>query len=482
MSRTKSIFFDTLMLDRSFRRIAIATATILLTTAFSLPASATENTSADLTSGRQVDDIDRVDSLLEAEGKILFGNGPEDQADLKLSCRYQYDERLLHSAPITVKAESDDATPREDADAARLAVRHYRHLEGKLGEGERQAKIGVRPERMMVGIETDSEGVTVFSPLGPLMADELDTFDTPANTLLWDRLLPGKEMKIGESWTHDDRLVAAILHLEAIASNNLTSTLKSVDERHAQIEMSGNIEGADDGISNTVEVTAKYRFDLQTKRIDWLALLIRQKRGISRVGDGLDVTLRLQTQVTPIETSDELTDASLTDRALRPTEEQKLISHQSGDSKWTIEHDRSWSAVMGEAGRTVLRFIDRGEFAVQCVAATMPTIKPEDLPQLDQFQKQIEGKLGKYFGQFVSAAEKVTPSGLQIYEVAAIGQIDQVEVHWIYYLVSDPYGRQMILAMTMESERYEKYENLGDPIAESVRFPARIRTSSRPSE
>ena len=66
---------------------------------------------------------------------------------------------------------------------------------------------------------------------------------------------------------------------------------KEVTDTVARFEFAGKVEGAVYGVSTKIEIKGKYRFDLRSKRIDWLAMLVQEDRESSFVEDGIDVGL-----------------------------------------------------------------------------------------------------------------------------------------------------------------------------------------------
>ena len=103
-----------------------------------------------------------------------------------------------------------------------------------------------------------------------------------------DQLLPGKPVKIGESWKISDDTIALLLALEEITSNSVQMVLNEVTPEFARFELAGQVEGKLYGAGNQIGLKAKCRFDRRTGRIDWFAMRLKQSRDIGLVEDGLD--------------------------------------------------------------------------------------------------------------------------------------------------------------------------------------------------
>ena len=56
----------------------------------------------------------------------------------------------------------------------------------------------------------------------------------------------------------------------------------------------------------------------------------------------------------------------------------------------------------------------------------------------------------KNFKRFLQASEGTTSTGNKIYRVVAEGSVSDLPIQWNYYLVSNPDGRQVVFAFTLE--------------------------------
>ena len=122
--------------------------------------------------------------------------------------------------------------------------------------------------------------------------------------------------------------LAALLGLDEVAKTTVQSTLKEVTEDVARFELTGRVEGTIYGVSTTIEIKARYRFDLQTKRIDWVGMLVKEVREGSFV-DGVDAVSRLAISITPVPAPASLADEALAGLTLKPTPELLDLMHQS---------------------------------------------------------------------------------------------------------------------------------------------------------
>ena len=105
----------------------------------------------------------------------------------------------------------------------------------------------------------------------------------------------------------------------------------------------------------------------------------------------------------------------------------------------------------------VMRMVDRGELVAQCNVGLLPakTDKDKDVT-LQDYQHEVQTSLGKNFGAFVAAGQRTNKSGYREYRVTATGQVSDLPIQWIYYLIQDKSGPAVSLAFTLEQSLEER--------------------------
>ena len=248
-------------------------------TATSAIAARTPAAAVDFRSQREPGQTDHVVARLEVGGETKYTDeGKPKREKMSVLCDLDYVEKTLE-APT-------------GSEAVWRAVREYQKVSADVKVGDGQFKPTLKPEHRLIAVEAGRQTTLLFSPGGNLTRDELDAIDIQANTLLLDRLLPEKAVAVGDRWPHSAELVAALLGLDEVAKTTVQSTLKEVTEDVARFELTGRVEGTIYGVSTAIEIKARYRFDLQTKRIDWVGMLVKEVREGSFV-DGVDAVSRL---------------------------------------------------------------------------------------------------------------------------------------------------------------------------------------------
>lgn len=410
-----------------------------------------------LQSGRKPGDIDRVEALLEVGGDLKeVVEEKVQKMKMSVECNFSYDERTFE-------------VPSGTLDRLR-SVRYYDKLDAVIKVEDDVLKPALRPQRQLIGVEIDTLKPTLFSPHGTLTRDELDLIDVLANSLLLDRLLPEKAVAVGEAWKHPTELIVALLGLDAAAQSDVHSALKEVTDAVARMELSGKVEGALGGVSTEIEVKAKYRFDLKSKRVDWLGLLVKEQRNIGHVQRGVDAVARLQIRILPKAHAPRLADAALEDLALKPTAELRQLHHASAESGWQISHDRSWYVIGAHQDLTVMRRIDRGELLAQCNISVLPKIAPDKQVTLAEFQEDVQKALGESFGEFIEAGQWANEADYRVYRVSVRGEASKMPIQWNYYLVTDEHGHRAAFAFTVEEGLVERFGKADEEMVRSFRF------------
>ena len=452
---------------------AIATATSILPSAATLTAVAAEAkpTAAEakptyvLQSARKPGQIDRVEVELKVGGDLKeVAGGKVQRMKMSVVGNLDYHEKTL-------------PTP-AGSTAPLRGVRYYNQASAVIKVDEDGVKPALRSQRRLTGVEIDLPKVTLFSPRGTLTRDELDLVDILANSLLLDRLLPDGPVAEGDTWKHSEKLMVALLGLDAASEVDVHSVLSNVTDTAALIELTGRVEGALDGVSTQLELKAKYRFNRQSHRIDWFGLLVKEQRNVGPVKRGVDLVARLLLTITPDQNSKQLTDAALKDASLDPTAELRRLTYKSVDGSWQLSHDRGWYVTDEHSDLAVLRLIERGEFVAQCKVSPLPKLAPGKTIPLSEFQSDVQKALGENFEEFVRAGQRGNDADYQVYRVVVRGKAREnvqgkpveLPIQWSYYLLTDKHGHRVALAFSVESNLVERFDTADVELVDAIRF------------
>jgi hypothetical protein len=430
-------------------------------TAVSIASSPAEQSKPGRTfhSSRQAGQIDIVKVQFKVGGEIIdVVNGKQQREKMSVDCHLDYEEKTSEVA----------ADPKQFS----RAVRYYNQAEAAIKIGPAEFKPVLTPEHTLIAAEITPQAVLLFSPRAGMTREELDLIDVPGDSLLLDRFLPDETLAVGDAWKHSEKLMAQFLGLDEVGQTDVQSTLKEVTDKVARFEMAGKVEGAVNGVTTAIEIKARYRFDRKRGRLDWLGMLIKEKRQSSPVSDGVEAVAQLQMTIFPAEKTEHLNEADLKDLPLQATPELLRLSHLSkaGPGAWEISYDRDWHLYRDLQDSAVLRRVERGELIAQCNLSSLGRQKPDKLVSREDFQEDIKRALDKNFREFVEAGQSRDEFDRRVLRVVARGAEADLPIRWIYYHLADKQGRQMSFVFTMEEKYAERFGQADRELLGSLRF------------
>jgi hypothetical protein len=413
----------------------------------------------DLTPGVSTGDLFRVKVQFELDGELKLKSDGNQAATspAQVNAQLIYDEK-------TVAA---DASKQH----ASRAIRSYESAQATIVYRDGAVRPQLREDRRIVAVGAENpQDVVLFSPLGPLDRDELDLINVPANSALIDVVLPGRPVAVGETWKLDTDWLAPILGLDAVDRSAVVCKLDRVEKNLAIIHAQGAVSGAVEGVTSQMTVAAKFSFDTQLKRISWFAMSIKENRAVGHAYPGLEATCRVQMALQKQSTVPALHKDVLADLNLKPDEPARLLEFRSPAGGFALLLDRRWHVMIEREDVSVLRMVDRGELIAQANISALPNLEPGETFSIVDFQQDVKRALADHFGEFVTASESVTDSGLRVMRVVTTGKTAELSIDWIYYHVTDDQGRRVSCVFTHESELADRFGAVDQSLLSSLRF------------
>jgi len=422
-----------------------------------------------LASPKDANDLSLVELTLKAAGTLtLAGQGKTRELPMSVQARINYEERMTSAAP--------------GPDTAARSFRYYRQAEAaiKIDKGAQNPVLG--EAHRLIAAQTKGGTNTLFCPTAPLKREELDLIDVPAGTLAVNALLPADRVTVGATWKHSDEVLQALLGLDAVSLTDVQSVFGQVKDNLAEVTLAGTVHGATGGVSTQIDLKARYYYDLTLKRITRFAMLTKEKRGVGHVSPGLEVIAKLTMRISPLEESSHLSDDALADLSNVPSPESTRLSFESERGKFRLVYDRRWDLTSTDPTLAVMRLVDRGELIAQCNVTPLAPVSAGKLTMLPEFQEDVKKTLGKNFGQFVKVSQKSGFANVRILRVVASGEVSQLPIQWIYYLVANENGQQTSLVFTLESSLAERFSDADRTLVSSLRFTdAPETTAAKPT-
>lgn len=409
-----------------------------------------------------------VQTVIEVTGDLkLNADGKQvNRLPMRVTGRSRYDER-------TLRPRSGEISSRD--------VRFYREAKATVAIGEGRIEMGLNEARKLIVADANASALTLFSPLGPLTRDELELIQTQGSSSLLDRLAPTSPVALNAEWDHASRDLALLLGLDAIHQTDIKSTLRQVENNVAIIDMSGKASGAIDGVSSDVTVKAKYNINLQSHRVTWLAMSVREDRAIGHATPGFEVTARVRVEINEKADSSELSDSLLSELPLELNSGSTLLQLESTIGGFGLLHARDWQMMVDRHDVTILRMIQQGELIAQCNISSLPDLAVGKRVQLTEFQADIEKALGKNFGQFVEASQQKNERGHRVLRAVVSGMASELPIQWIYYHISDDTGRQTAIVFAMDVKIIEKFAAADESIVGTFEFVKRDSPTPAPA-
>ena len=409
-----------------------------------------------LKSGRRKGSTDLVETLLEVSGeaKQIAADLKETREKMEVVAGFRYEERTEQFTPTMLSS-----------------VRQYNLAKSKMKIGKDERMPELASELQTIVCSVDRDNVSLFSPHGSLRGEQLLLIeDLPGNTLTIDRLLPNTEVAIGESWKIGDSVLRSFLSIDAVIASNVEAVLTAVADDMAMVDVIGDISGIYLGASTEMSVRAKFQFDLSSKRINWLGVIIEENRTIGHVGPGLEHVAKLQVKISPLDTPQVLTDAAMMVISTLPSSAVLQLKYDGGKGPWRFSHDRTWYVYQDDPQTTVLRKLVDGELVAQCNVADMGTVDLQTMSTIEKFQQDLVAGLGNSFGKVAAAGEYTDRQGYKIYKVLLDGMVDDLALRWIYHLITDKNGRQSVVVFVVEASMLDQFGNADDALLETYRM------------
>tara|TARA_R110002111_G_scaffold261826_3_gene335842 strand:+ start:53015 stop:54415 length:1401 start_codon:yes stop_codon:yes gene_type:complete len=398
-----------------------------------------------------VDSTIKVDGLLETAIK----SGKSRTLKLDVEGKLQYLERRL---PGTGR----------DAEALR-SLRYYESATANIDvQGQKTFARGRDKHRMIVA-EGTTEGLSLHSPVGPLMPSELELLNSPGDSLPVIALLPQSDVEVGEVWTPDRWVLQSLTGLEAVLKSELTCKLESVEDDLATISFQGKIEGATVGAQTEIAVTGKFQFRMKEHFISHLEMDQNEKRSVGSVSPGMKVTARVKWNRRLASGAGPLTDEAL---AAIPLETKPETKHLSFEPPWDVRLllPRDWYVFHQTSQVAVLRLLEKGSLIAQANISKIPSVKAGSHTSEEQFQQDIRTSLGENLVKILKAENLSSADGVFIHRVTVAGKANEIPVQWIYYLCAAPSGRQISFVFTVDEKLVDQLDNRDTDLVLSLEF------------
>jgi hypothetical protein len=361
------------------------------------------------------------------------------------------------------------------------SVRYYREAAASIQVNKHRDAPALADDKRLIVAGADSKSTALSPPRGQLTREELDLIDIPGNTLVLDQLLPGRELKEGETWKIPDAALAQLLCVDVVSRNGIQCQLGDANDATAKIKFGGTLDAAVAGVSTEIQLEGSAVFDFKHKCLTSIQMRIKERRPAGYIGPQMDIEANVEVQIEPREKSEYLTPAVLKEAAdLDPFAQPLLLRSEFG--AFHLIYDRRWHVTRNEAERTVMRLIDRGELVAQCNLTPLPRLDEGKTVTIEEFQAEIQKSLGKRFDHFETVAEGKGAGGIKVLKVFVAGIVSDIPIQWRYYLVIAPDGHRLAITYTLENELVQRFADADAAMTESIEFDNPTPPTAAPAQ
>lgn len=342
------------------------------------------------------------------------------------------------------------------------ALRHYSTAASESEVGFERSRRELAADRRLIAVRSAGP----FSPDGPLTREELELVAEHFDTLALPGLLPGRDVKPGDSWPVDPETARLACQFEAIVKADLTGKLGDVKDGVAAFAIAGTAEGVESGAGAKVTVAATGKYDVAAKRITELTWEQTDEReqGPASPASELKATLVLKRAAVA-------EPKGLAAKVpVEATEAHTRLRYADPDGRFRFDYGRDWKVVGRTRDHLVLRLVEKGEFTAQATFAVWKKADPGKHADPEEF-KQALGKIPGWEPLEVLADGVVPAEGRWLYRVTARGKQDGLPVVQAFYLLSGPGGDQLAVTVLARAEKAGAVGTRDLALVTAVDFP-----------
>ena len=360
--------------------------------------------------------------------------------------------------------------------------RFYTNAKAQIGVERDHTERTLRQERAFIVTQRYRDRLTVYSPAGPLMREELEVTGEHLDTLAISGLLPSKAVKKGDAWKVSNSVVQALCGFEGLTEQSLECKLDDVNDRAATILISGSGTGIELGALVKAKLSGSIRFDLKSKRIDFVSWIQNDERDQGPASPASKLESITEVKRILIDQPESLSDVAIVSvpDGFEPAPSLLDLSYQDVKDRFHFTAAREWQTVSKGEQHVVLRLMESGEFIAQ--ATVTPWTKTEAGKHLssEEFRRAMDETPGWQMEQELQAGEVPSDGGRWIFRLATQGSLDGAKVMQNFYLVAGPKGDQVVVAFTFAPKNAERLATRDLALAASIQFERVKKNGNQP--
>jgi hypothetical protein len=356
---------------------------------------------------------------------------------------------------------------------AEKCARRYEAAKAAITVGNDRSERRLNPERGPMVAQRLRDDIIVYCPTTTLSHDELEAVEH-LDTLTLTGLLPGKAVKLEETWKIPSVAVQALCHFEGLTEYDLTGKLLSVQDNIATIAITGTASGIELGAMVKLTIDASCRFDLNAKRLTRIQWKQKDEREQGPASPASTVEVSTTVQRAAVATPETLSDVALVsvpEGGKEPEAHLTQLHYTDAKSRLDLVHGREWILVGQTEDHIVLRLMERGDFVAQVTISPWESAEQGKHMEPEKFRELMAMTPGWEMEKELQVGEVPSEGGRWVYRISAQGQLDGSSVMQNFYLIAGPNGEQVILVFTMTPKQADRLGSRDLSLAGSVDFP-----------
>jgi len=378
------------------------------------------------------------------------------------SARHDYMERILEAGKVL----------------ADKSARIYTAAVADITADKEKSSRVFRDDRRFIVAQRVKDQTLAYCPFGTLTREELELTDH-FDTLALPGLLPGREVKVGETWKVANAAAQTLLDLDGLIGQDLTCKLEKVVKSVAHVSVAGTAAGIDMGATVKMKIAGTYQFNIEAYRITAVEWKQNDQREPGPISPGFHADVVTRVKRTPVEEVKELNDFALVKipSGKEPPEKLTRLNYGDPQGRYELVHGRDWHLVGRSNQQLVMRLMDRGDFVAQLTVTPYRKTTPGKHISEDEFKDAISQAPGWETENVEKGSVVTSPAGYWIYRIGAGGTMNGVKAVQYFYLVAGPQGDQVVLTFTMAPAQAQNLNTRDLEVVRSLTFPTHVVVS-----
>lgn len=382
----------------------------------------------------------------------------------------------LSNLPLEAKAEQtfverilSGGTPGQPIRAAR----RYENAKAVIQVDGVPSTRKLRDERRLMIFQRQQGIPTHFSPAGALLREELELIGEHLDTLSIPSLLPGKEVKVGETWEVPNFAVQALCDLEGLENHNLTGTFQGLTDGVATLAFAGKVNGIHNGATMKIDINGRAKFDTNSNQIIELKWAQHDQRDAGPASPASEVDAEVVVSRQKITRPASLEDGVLAAAPMgfELPQSALLLEYKDPQKRFELLHERGWTQVTRTQNHLVLRLMEKGDFLAQATITQWANAGKGRHQSPEEFQGAIRKIPGWEQSEVLSSGEMPSGDRRWIYRHAVAGKLEGVEVLQTFYLIAGPDGDQVVISVTCTPKQATRIGGRDQILVTSLEFP-----------